>query len=92
MSVDAPISALSVPSVHPSDNEHQEIPDEIAGTNHGEIFLAKIVSKISDDITLTQCNVKLPEKTPCNSNGVKFMVEFLSGSKWVKFTEKLCAR
>ena len=71
MSVEAPISALSVPSVHPSDNEHQEIPDEIAGTNHGEIFLAKIVSKISDDITLTQCNVKLPEKTPCNSNGVK---------------------
>ena len=46
MSAIAPISALSILSVHPSEDEHQEIPDEFPSTNHGEKFLVEIMAKI----------------------------------------------
>ena len=36
MSVNAPIHALSILSIHPSDEEHQEILDAFTGTNYGE--------------------------------------------------------
>ena len=86
-SVVAPISALSVPSVHPSDDECQEIPDKLPSTNYGDKFLAEIMAKIPDIATLTQHNVKFLEKTPGNSNGGNYSVEFLSGQKWVKFAD-----
>ena len=70
MSVIAPISASSILSVHPSDDEHQEIPEEFPVTptpiKYGENFLAKY----PDDVTLTLCNVKFLEKVPGNSNRV----------------------
>ena len=87
MSFIAPISALSIQSIDPSDNEYQEIPDEFPSSNYGEKSLVEIMAKIPDDITLTLCNAKFLEKTPGNSNGVNFMVEFPSGLKWVKFKE-----
>ena len=79
MSVIAPISALSIPSIHPSDNEHQEIPDKFPGTNNGEKNPSKIMVKIPDDITLTLHNAKFPVKIPGNVNGVNYLVEFPSG-------------
>ena len=56
-------------------------PDEFPGTptNYGEKFSAKIMTKFSDDVTLTLCNVKFLEKTPDDFNGVNVMVEFPSG-------------
>ena len=63
MSAIAPICASSVLSVDPSDDEHQEIPDEFPGTNHREKFPAKITTKIPDNVTPTLCKVKFPEKT-----------------------------
>ena len=78
-SVITPISASSVPSIHPSGNECKEILDEIPGTTYGEKFPSKITMKVPDNKTLTLCNVKLLERTPGNSNGVNFMVELLSG-------------
>ena len=62
MSVIAPISASSVPSVHPSDAEHQEIPDKFPGTNYGEEFPSEIMVKIPDDVTQTLHNANFPEK------------------------------
>ena len=77
MSVIAPIHALSIPSVHPSNDKCQEIPDEFPSTHYGETFPSEITVKIHDDITLTLCNVKFPEKTPDNSNRNLSMIEFL---------------
>ena len=51
MSVIAPISASSIPSIHLSDIKCQEILEEIPGTNYGEKFLAEILAKIPDNIT-----------------------------------------
>ena len=61
-----PIHALSIPSIHPStvhaspilsihlsDDECQEIPDEFPGTNHGENFPSKIMAQFPDNVTLT---------------------------------------
>ena len=36
MYVIAPICTLSIPSIHPSGDKHQEIPDEFPGTNYGK--------------------------------------------------------
>ena len=79
MSVIAPISASSIPSVHPSDNECQEILEEFPGTSYGEKFLAEIMVKIPDNVTLTLYNMKFPEKTLDNSNEGNHWGEFLSG-------------
>ena len=70
---------MSIPSIHLSDVEHQEIPDEFPSTNHGEKFPAEIMAKIPYDITLILQNAKFPEKTPGNFNRGNFMVEFPSG-------------
>ena len=45
MSVVAPVSALSIPSIHLSDDEHQEIPEEIPCTSHGEKFPVEKTAK-----------------------------------------------
>ena len=87
MSVIAPVHASSVPSVHLSDDEHQEILDEFPGTNYGEKNPSKITLKIPDYVTLTLHNAKFLVITPGNSNGIKYLVEFLPGCKWVKFTK-----
>ena len=76
MSVVSPIHALPILSVHPSDNECQEIPDEFPGTNYGEKFPPKIMTKIPDDISLTLHQAKFVEETPGNTNGVKFPANF----------------
>ena len=65
----APISALSIPSIHPSDDECQEIPEEIPGTDYAEKYPVEITAKIPDNITQTLCNMKFPEKTPATFNG-----------------------
>ena len=79
MSVTAPISASSIPSIHPSDDECQEIPDEFLGTNYGEKFPSEIMAKFPDNVTLTLHSVKFLEKPPDNLNGGNFMVELLLG-------------
>ena len=53
MSVIAPIQASSIPSIHVSDDKHQEILDKFPGTNDGEKFPYEITRKILDDVTLT---------------------------------------
>ena len=78
MSVIAPICASSVLSIHPSDNEDQEILDEIPGSNCGEKFLSKITLKLPDDVTLTLHQAKFPEKTLVILFG-NFMVDFPPG-------------
>ena len=47
----APVHALSIPSIHPSDDKHQEVLAEFPGTNYGR-NLSEIMAKIPDDITL----------------------------------------
>ena len=79
MSVIAPIHAPSLLSDLPSDDTYQEILEEFPGTKYGEKYPFEIMIKFPDDTTLTQCKVKLPEKTSGNSNRGNFMVEFPSG-------------
>ena len=66
MSVVVSISASSVLSIHPSDDEHQEITEEFLITNYGEKLPAKIaakmMAKIPDNIILTLDNAKFLEK------------------------------
>ena len=52
-SVIAPIHALSIPSVHLSDDECHEILDKVPSTNYGEKFPSRIMAKIPDNVTLT---------------------------------------
>ena len=72
MSVIAPICASSIPSVHPSDDEQQEILDEFPSTNYGEKFPAKLMAKFCNNVILTLYQVKFPEKPPGNSNGENY--------------------
>ena len=62
-SVISPIHALSILSIHPSDDECQEILDEFPGTIYWEKLPAGITARIPDDVTLTLHNVKFLEKT-----------------------------
>ena len=78
-SVIAAVCALSIPSIHPSDDEHQEILDKFPGTNYGETSPSEIKAKFPDNVTLTLCNVKFLEKTSGNVNGAKNLKKFLSG-------------
>ena len=78
MSVVAPISASSVPSIHPYD-ECQEILDEFTCTKYCEKFPSEIIGKVPDDVTITLHQEKFPEKTPGNSYGVNYSVQFLPG-------------
>ena len=73
------VVSVTVPSVHLSDDEHKEIPDKICSTNYGEKISAKITAKIPDDVTLTLCNVKFPEKTHGTLHRGNYLVEFPSG-------------
>ena len=79
MSIIAPISALSIPSVHLSDDEHQEILEEFSHTNYGEKFPSQILIPHNVTLTPTLHNAKFPEKTSGNANGRNFIVEFPSG-------------
>ena len=45
-SVIAPIYALPIPSIHLSNDEHHEIPDEFPSTNYGEKNLSEITAKV----------------------------------------------
>ena len=56
MYVVAPVCASSIPSCHPSDDEHQDILDEFHSTNYGEKFLSEVTVKIPADVTLTLCH------------------------------------
>ena len=87
MSVIASVSALSILSIYLSDDKCQEIPEEFSGNNYREIFLVEIMAKIPDDITLTLCNTKFPEKIPAISYGGNFTEEFLTGQEWVTFPD-----
>ena len=51
MSVIAPVCTSPIPSVHPYDNESQEIPDEFPGTKYGEKNPSEIMVKLPDNIT-----------------------------------------
>ena len=51
MAVIAPVSASSILSIHPSDDEYQEIP--CTPTNYGEKYQTETMAKIPDDVTLT---------------------------------------
>ena len=77
MSVVAPICALCVLSIHLSDDECQEIPDEFSSTNYGEKLSSEIMVKIPDDITLTLQKAKYLEKTSGTSHGAKYPANFL---------------
>ena len=79
MSVIAPVSASSFPSIHLSDVKCQKIPDEFLSNNYGEKYPFEITAKIPDNITLSLHNLKLAAKTPGNLNELKYRVEFPSG-------------
>ena len=85
MSVVAPMQASPVLSVHLSDNNCQEFPDEFPGNNYGKKNPSEIMAKIPDNITLTLHQVKFTEETPGTTNGVKYLSNFLVTQKWVKF-------
>ena len=59
----ASIHAPFILSVHLSDDEHQEILEEVRSTNYGEKIPVKITAKIPDKVTLTLCNAKFLEET-----------------------------
>ena len=63
-SVNAPISASSIPSVNLFNNKHQVIPAKFPSTNYGKKFPVEIIAKIPDNVTLALHNVKVMEKTP----------------------------
>ena len=63
MSVIAPFSALSVPSIHLSNDECQEILNKLPSTIYVEKFPAKLMVKFPDDITLTLYQAKF-QKNP----------------------------
>ena len=85
------VHTSSILSTHPSDIEHQEIPDNFPFTNYGEKLLLEITtvfpSKILDGITLTLNKMNFLTKIPHISNGAKYLVEFPSGQKQVKFLD-----
>ena len=62
MSVIAPIHALSIPSIDPYNDKHQEFPAKFPGTSLGEKKPSKITTKIPDNVTLTLQQVKFTEK------------------------------
>ena len=78
MSVIAPLHALPIPSVNPSNDEHQEFLDGFPGTKYGEKNPSKIMVKFPDDITLTLHQVKFPEETPDTTKGVIYPGNLLS--------------
>ena len=78
MSVIAPVHASPVPSVHPSDDEHQEFMEEFPGTKYGEENSSEITVKFPDDITLTLHQAKFLEETPDTTNRVIYPSNFLS--------------
>ena len=47
------------------------------GTNYGEKFPSKIMTKIPYNITLTLHKAKFLEETPGTTNGVKYLANFL---------------
>ena len=69
MSVIGPVGVLSIPSIHPSDNKHQEIPVKFPSTNCGEKYLVEIMVKIPSEIHLyidftsfhVTCTIRLHE-------------------------------
>ena len=81
----APIHALPVPSVHPSDDECQEFLDGFPSTKYGEKNLSEIMVKFPDDVTLTLNQVKFVEETPDTTNRVIYPVNFTSTQIQVKF-------
>ena len=74
-----PISALSILSIHLSNDKHQEVPDELCGTNYGDKFPVKLMATIPDNVTLTLHKVKFLQKTPGNFNRANVTVQFLYG-------------
>ena len=64
-----PICALSILSIHLSDDKCQEIPDQFPSTNYGERNQSKFTVTLPDNVTLTLWNVKFVKKTPGNVNG-----------------------
>ena len=63
-SVIAPVCASPIPSVHPSDDEHQEFLEEFLITKYGEKNPSKIMVQFPDDVTLTLHQVIFSEETP----------------------------
>ena len=90
MSVIAPIHASSVPYVHPSDDEHQKIPDEFTSTSYGEKDSSEISAKFPDDVALTLHQTKLLEKTLGNYNGVEYLAIFPLTQKWATKIHARC--
>ena len=84
-SVIAPVSALPIPSIHPTDDECQEFPDEFPSTNYGEKNPSIILAKIPDNVTLTLHQEKFPEETPGTTNRVNYPANFLVTWKCFKF-------
>ena len=76
-SVFAPVHALPVLSVHPYDDEHQEFPDGVTGTEYGEKDPSKIMVKFPHDITLTLQQAKFPEETPDTTKRVIYQGNFM---------------
>ena len=64
ITVIAPIHASPNPSIHPSDNEHQESPDEFPSTKYGEFNLSESTVKFPHDVTLPLHQVKFLEENP----------------------------
>ena len=84
-SVIAPVHASPVPSIHPSDNKHQEFPDGVPGTKYGEKNSFEIMVEFPHDITLTLQPVQFLEETPDTTSRVIYLGNFTSTQIQVKF-------
>ena len=78
MSAIAPVCALPIPSICPSNAEHQEFPDKFPGTKYGEKNPSKIMVKFPHDVTLTLHQAKFPEETPDTTSRAMYLGHFLS--------------
>ena len=77
-SVIAPVCSLPILSICPSNDEHQEFPEEFPNIKFGEKTPTKIMVQFPDDITLTLHQVKFLEETTDTTNRVIYPSNFSS--------------
>ena len=87
MSIIALIHPSSVPSIHLSNDEYNEIWAEFPGSNYGLKFPVEIIAKIPDNVNLALHQVKFLEKTHGVIYWSRFHGRIPVRTKWVLFLE-----
>ena len=78
ITVIATVRVSPIPSIHPSDDECQEFPDEFPSTKYGKKHLSEITVKFPHNVTLTLHQVKFLEETPDTTKRVIYLGNFMS--------------